>query len=256
MRDKIILITGAGSGLGEAAALRLARAGADLVLLGRTRDELEEVATRIRKLGRKALVLEADISRDADMRSALAEAGKVFGRLDGVFANAGINGVWAPLDELTVKEWDETQAINLRGTFLTLHHAIPLLREQGGAVAITASINGTRSFTSAGASAYAVSKAGQVALMQMAAVELARYRIRVNAICPGSIETEIEDNTEKRDTVRVNVRPPDMVKVPLTHGAPGSAEEVAELVLFLLSDSSRHITGTPVWIDGGQSLVV
>jgi len=131
------------------------------------------------------------------------------------------------------------------------------MRARGGSIAITSSINGTRTFTTAGASAYATSKAGQLAFGQMAALELAKHRIRVNVICPGAIESEIDDNTSKRNTEAAEepASYPDGT-VPLTDGRPGSAEDVAELVLFLASDRSRHITGTPIWIDGAQSLLV
>lgn len=257
MQGRRTLVTGAGSGIGKAAALRLARAGADVALLSRTREELEEVAAEIKAMGRTALVLVADTSSQAQMQRAFDKVAKAFTRLDFVFANAGINGVWAPLDELTYEEWNQTMSINLGGTFLTLHLAVPLMKTEGGSILITASINGTRTFTSAGASAYSTTKAGQVALAQMAALELAQHRIRVNVICPGAIESEIDDNTKKRDTHEAKV-PATYPKgtVPLTGGKPGSSEEVAELVLFFASDSSRHISGTPVWIDGAQSLLV
>lgn len=257
LQDKYALVTGAGSGIGEAAALKLAAAGADLALLGRTRDELEETADKVREVGRKAVVIVADIADEAQMRDAFGETRENFGRLDFVFANAGINGTWAPIAELSYEEWNATQSINLGGTFLTLHFAIPLMREHGGSIVITSSINGTRTFTTAGASAYATTKAGQLAFGQMAALELARYRIRVNVICPGAIDTEITDNTNKRnvETVKVPVVYPEG-NVPLTRGKKGKAEDVADLVVFLASDRSRHITGTPIWIDGAQSLLV
>jgi NAD(P)-dependent dehydrogenase (short-subunit alcohol dehydrogenase family) len=251
------LVTGGGSGLGRAAAIRLAEAGADVAVLGRTADELDATAARIESLGRTALRLVADISDAEAMRGAFAQIAARFGRLDVVFANAGINGVWAPLRDLRPEEWAKTMAINLGGTFLTLHHAIPLMDAKGGSIVITSSINGTRTFTTAGASAYATSKAGQVALAQMAALELARHRIRVNVICPGAIESEIDDNTQRRNTdaAEVPVHYPEG-EIPLTDGVPGTADEVADLVLFLASDRSRHITGTPVYIDGGPSLLV
>lgn len=251
------LVTGAGSGLGRAAAIRLAEAGADVVVLSRSPDEIEATAAAIESLGRTALPLVADISDPEAMRDAFARMEQKFGRLDVVFANAGINGVWAPLRDLRFEEWAKTMAINLGGTFLTLHHAIPLMAAGGGSIVITSSINGTRTFTTAGASAYATSKAGQVALAQMAALELARHRIRVNVICPGAIESEIDDNTNRRNTDAADIPAhyPDG-EIPLTDGAPGTAAEVADLVLFLASDRARHITGTPVYIDGGQSLLV
>lgn len=257
MQGRFALVTGAGSGIGRAAALGLARAGADVGLLSRTRDELEAVAEEIAVMGRKALVLVADTSSEAQMRRAFEKLARQFGRLDFVFANAGINGTWAPIDELTYDDWNKTIAVNLGGTFLTLHLAVPLMKESGGSILITASINGTRTFTSAGASAYSTTKAGQVALAQMAALELAQYRIRVNVICPGAIETEIDDNTKKKNVrkAKVAAKYPEGT-VPLTDGKPGTAEDVADLVLFFASDQSRHISGTPVWIDGAQSLLV
>lgn len=257
MNGRLALVTGAGSGIGKAAALRLARAGADVALMSRTRDELEAVAGEITDMGRRALVLVADTSSEAQMRRAFERTAQEFGRLDFVFANAGINGVWAPIDKLSYDDWNQTMAINLGGTFLTLHLALPMMQENGGSILITSSINGTRTFTTAGATAYATTKAGQVALAQMAALELAQYRIRVNVICPGAIESQIDDNTDKRDTSEAKV-PAEYPEgtVPLTGGKPGSAEEVAELVLFFASDRSRHISGTPIWIDGAQSLLV
>ena len=257
MRGKKIVVTGAGSGLGKAAALLLAAEGADLAIVGRTQDELEETAAAVRSHGNEILTLVADIADQAQMQAAFRQIEGQFGRLDGVFANAGINGTWAPLEELTYDEWNATMRINLGGTFLTLHLAVPLMKQRGGSVVITSSINGTRTFTNGGASAYSTTKAGQLALGQMAALELARFGIRVNVICPGAIDSEIGDNTSKRHTQRATVRArfPDGT-VPLTKGEPGSAGDVAKLVRFLLSDDSAHVTGTPVWIDGGQSLLV
>jgi NAD(P)-dependent dehydrogenase (short-subunit alcohol dehydrogenase family) len=257
LAGKVALVTGGGSGLGRASALKLAAEGADIAVLSRTMEEVDAVALEITRLGRKALPLYADISDVADMQAAFDQITETFERLDIVFANAGINGTWAPIEELTVEDWDKTIAVNLRGTFLTLHHAVPLMKERGGSIIITSSINGTRTFTTAGASAYSTTKAGQLALAQMAALELAKHRIRVNAICPGAIESQIEENTERRNVEKAGepAHFPDG-DIPLTDGKPGKAEDVADLVSFLASDASRHITGTPVWIDGAQSLLV
>lgn len=257
LKDKIALVTGAGSGLGAAAAKALAAEGATVFLLGRTLDELEEVAAEINDAGGSATVLKADVSDEQQMRTAFERITAEAGRLDAVFANAGVNGTWAPVDELTYEEWNDTQRINLGGTFLTAHLAVPLMRRNGGSITITSSINGTRTFTTAGASAYATSKAGQLAFGQMLALELARDRIRVNVICPGAIKSAISDNTNKRNTERARV-PAVFANgtVPLTQGKPGAASDVADLVVFLASDRARHITGTPIWIDGAQSLLV
>ena len=249
---RIALVTGAGSGIGKASALALAREGATVILMGRTASELEATAREIAaRGGGTARPMIADISDEEAMATAFAVLADEFGHLDCVFANAGINGTWAPLDELRYADWQKTMSVNLGGTFLTLHHAIPLMKARGGVILITASINGNRTFTTAGATAYATTKAGEVALAQMAALELAQYRIRVNVICPGAIESEIEDNTKRVDVEAAEV-PAEYPEgdVPLTHGAPGEAEDVAELVVFLASDRAKHITGTPIYVDG------
>lgn len=203
------------------------------------------------------MVLVADIAVPEAMEQAVARIVEAWQRLDIVFANAGINGVWAPLDALEPAEWERTIRTNLTGTFLTLRYAVPHLKTAGGAIVITSSVNGTRIFSNTGATAYSCSKAGQVALAKMAALELAKHRIRVNVICPGAIETDIQDNTQPRDLDKVR-EPVDYPagKIPLTDGKPGSSEQVAELVLFLASDRSSHITGTPIWIDGAESLLM
>jgi NAD(P)-dependent dehydrogenase (short-subunit alcohol dehydrogenase family) len=257
LQGKVALVTGAGSGIGKATALLFAREGAMVGVLSHTADEIRQVAEEIERAGGRAIALVADVADEGHMRKAVADLVQAYGRLDIVFANAGINGVWAPIDELQPQEWDRTINTNLRGTYLTLHHSVPHLKKAGGSIVITASINGSRTFTSAGATAYSATKAAQVAMAQMLAVELAKHKIRVNVVCPGKIDTEISDNTEKRDTQEAEV-PAEYPAgpIPLTGQEPGTSEEVAELVLFLASDRARHITGTPVWIDGGQSLLV
>lgn len=257
LRDKVALVTGAGSGIGKATALALGRAGATVVAMSRTAAEIEATAAQIEKAGGTALAVAVDTTDDAAMQALVAQALERFGRLDIVVANAGINGVWAPVEELAPAEWDKTIAVNLRGTYLTLHHTVPALKRGGsGAIVVISSINGTRTFTSAGASAYSVTKAGQLALVQQLALELAPHGVRINAICPGGIESRIEENTTHRDSAAVEI-PVEFPEgdIPLTGGRKGKPEDVADLVLFLVSDAARHITGSPVWIDGGQSLL-
>lgn len=254
---KVAVVTGAGSGLGEAAAKRLARGGAKVALLGRTKDELEQVKRQIERDGGEAMIVVADVSRPDEMQRAMQAVADRWGTIHIVFANAGINGVWASIEDLTPEDWDKTLNINLKGTFLTIKYAVPYLKQQGGSVIVTSSINGSRVFSNTGATAYSSSKAGQVALAKMLAVELAKYKIRVNVICPGAIESEIDENTERvnLDEIREPVEYPEG-NIPLTGGQPGRAEQVGDLVYFLASDESSHISGSEIWIDGAQSLLV
>jgi NAD(P)-dependent dehydrogenase (short-subunit alcohol dehydrogenase family) len=250
------LITGAGSGIGKGAAVRLARGGAFVGLLGRTESELEGTLREIRHAGGQGMVLLADISKEAEMESAVDALLTTRNAIDIVVANAGINGTWAPIDDLKPDEFDKTIAVNLRGTYLTLHHTVRHMKKTGGAIVVISSINGTRTFTSPGATAYSATKAAQLAMVKQLAVELGRHGIRINAICPGAIETEIDDNTRlrKRRQAEVPVEFPDG-DIPLTGGEAGTIAEVADVVAFLASHASRHITGTPIWVDGGQSLL-
>jgi NAD(P)-dependent dehydrogenase (short-subunit alcohol dehydrogenase family) len=256
VEGKVALITGAGSGIGKGAALRLARAGAKIAALGRTRDQLQEVVDQIESNGGEAMVVQADVSQPDQMEAAINQVVQKWDTIDIVLANAGVNGVWAPIEEITPEEWDKTLEINLRGTFLTVKYAVPYLKRQGGAVVVVSSVNGTRMFSNTGATAYACSKAAQLAFTKMVALELAPHKVRVNCICPGAITTEISDNTEQRNTDKIRY-PREFPKgtIPLTKGEPGTIEQCAELVLFLSSDASSHISGTEMWIDGAQSLL-
>ncbi|MBV9880755.1 MAG: SDR family oxidoreductase [Gemmatirosa sp.] len=255
---RVALVTGAGSGIGAATARRLARAGARVALVSRSADDLESVAADIRGRGGEARVAPADVADAAAIRRAIDDTAAAWGRLDVVVANAGVNGVWAPIDELEPDEFASTLRTNLLGTFLTIKYAVPHLRRAGGgSVVVTASINGTRVFSNTGATAYSASKAGQVAITKMLALELAKHHIRVNVVCPGGIVTEIEESTEKRDLDQAK-EPAEYPagEIPLTDGRKGAAEDVAEVMHFLASDAARHVTGTELFVDGAQSLLI
>jgi NAD(P)-dependent dehydrogenase (short-subunit alcohol dehydrogenase family) len=257
LSGRVALVTGAGSGIGRASAVLLASQGAKVGLVGRSLEDLEEVAAEIRGQGGEALPLEADVSKADQVERAIEALVAAHGRLDIVFANAGVNGVWAPLEEIDPQEWQETLTINLMGTFLTVKFAAPHLKKRGGSVIVNSSINGTRVFSNTGATAYASSKAGQVAFAKMIALELAPHKVRVNVICPGAIQTDIDRSADYRNVeeVRIPVEFPEGSQ-PLTGGKPGRADQVAQLVLFLASDASDHITGTEIWIDGAESLLI
>jgi NAD(P)-dependent dehydrogenase (short-subunit alcohol dehydrogenase family) len=252
---KIALVTGAASGIGEATARRFAREGATLVLVDLKRDEGERVLHDLERDGTAAIFVECNVSDSDSVERAFAAAVEKFGRVDIVFANAGIGGVWAPIEELLPHEWDRTIETNLRGTFLTVHHAIPHMKASGGSVIITSSFSGNRVFAQPGAAAYSTSKAAQVAFMKMAALELARYGIRVNAVCPGGIRTHIGESVKSRHTETIPLPTPDDKQKPVLHGGTGEPADVADTCLFLASDLSRHVTGVEIYVDGGDSLL-
>jgi len=254
---KVALVTGAGSGIGKATALELARQGAKVGVLSKNPDRVNATVEAVQALGADALPLVADVTSQSDLEAAVAAIDAAWGQLDAVVINAGANGVWAPIDDLTLDEWNWTIRTNLTSTFLTTRATVPIMKRGGkGSIAIVASVNGTRLFSNTGATAYSCSKAGQVAFMKMTALELAKHRIRVNAVCPGWIDTNIEENTvhRNREGIRLPVEFPQGVHV--LEGHPGSPDQVSRVMAFLLSDAADHISGTEIWVDGAESLLV
>lgn len=256
MDGKRVLVTGAASGIGKATAIQFAKSGALLALVDRSEEELEKLLKRLGGEEAGHFLVRADVSDVEEMMSAYQQVGNHWNDLDVVVANAGVNGVWAPLDQIHVDEWDQTMAINLLGTFLTVKLALPFLRKRGGAVVVISSINGNRIFSNSGATAYACSKAAQVAFAKMTALEFAKDQIRVNVVCPGAIRTHIDESTDLRgvEGLHLPVEFPEG-DVPLNEGRPGSAEDVAKAVWYLASDLASHVSGTELYVDGAQSLL-
>ncbi|WP_165998589.1 SDR family NAD(P)-dependent oxidoreductase [Bacillus sp. Cs-700] len=254
--NKVAVITGGGSGIGEATAKRMAKEGIRVCLFDLKESRAEHVKAEIINDGGEAFVLDVDVSDEKRVTYGLEQVVSEWGRIDILFNNAGINGTLNPIEEMKVEEWDQTIETNLRSTFLMVKHTIPYMKENGGSMIITSSINGNRTFSNFGMSAYSTSKAGQVAFMKMAALELAQYRIRVNAICPGAIETNIDQSTDKKESV-------EDIEIPVEYPEgshpleqkPGSPEQVADVVYFLASDASSHVTGTAMFVDGAESLL-
>jgi NAD(P)-dependent dehydrogenase (short-subunit alcohol dehydrogenase family) len=256
LENRVAFITGGSSGIGEGTARRFAQEGAAVAIADVQAEQGERVQRDIEAEGGKALYVECDVSSPEAVQRAIDTTVERFGKLDIVFANAGINGVWTPVEELQPEEWDRTIDINLKGTYLTVHFAVPHLKRNGsGSIMITSSVNGTRTFSNPGASAYSTSKAGQVAFMKMIALELGRHNIRCNAICPGAIKTNIDDRTDKRNVEQIGI------EIELPQGSPaidegqGDIYEVADTCLFLASDLGRHVSGVEIFVDGGASLL-
>ena len=252
---KVAFITGAASGIGAGTARRFAQEGAKVALADVISEQGEALRDELESAGYGALYLDCDVSSPEAVERAVSLTVEQFGKLDIVFANAGINGVWTPIDELQPDEWDRTLAINLKGTYLTAHFTVPHLKQNGGSIIITSSVNGTRTFSSPGASAYSTSKAGQVAFMKMIALELGKYNIRCNAICPGLIHTNIGQRTEQRNLDKIGIEVELPQGSPAIDGGEGDVSEVADTCLFLASDLSRHVSGVEIYVDGGASLL-
>ena len=257
LRNRVALITGAGSGIGAGSARVMAAAGASVVVLDAREDAAEQVASDVRERGGTAYACMADVTDEDQVRSAVEAAVKRFGSINIVHANAGINGILAPIEDITLAEWHATIDVNLTGTFLIVKHTIPFLRAAGGgAIITTASLHGTALFSMAGYSAYGASKAGQLGFTKMAAAELARWKIRVNAILPGGVATNISERTQSRNLEGITWQVERPQPFPPLTERESTPEEIGAVVLFLASDTSRQITGASIYCDGGTALWV
>nr|WP_281252286.1 SDR family NAD(P)-dependent oxidoreductase [Sediminibacillus massiliensis] len=253
---KTAIITGGASGMGKAVGSRLALDGARVCLLDTNQEKLNQTKAELEEQNGIVRTTVCDVSKPEQVERAILETVEAWGRIDIVFANAGIVGVRSPIETMEVDNWDKVININLRGAFLTVKYAIPFMKEQGGSVIITSSVSGNRVFSQAGFTAYSTSKAALVGFMKMAALELSTYNIRVNAICPGGVETEFGKSIERSpdlENIQIPINFPKGDK-PLEKKSakPG---QVADLVYFLASDLSSHISGTEIYIDGTESLL-
>jgi NAD(P)-dependent dehydrogenase (short-subunit alcohol dehydrogenase family) len=254
--NKIYFITGSSSGIALATAKLLFERGASIAGFDWNRERNEREMNRLDPRGERVLALTGNVAEENDLQAAYEQALEKFGKLHGVVACAGINGTWAALQDLAVEDWDQTQQVNLRGSFLTLKHAIaPLRANDGGSIVLVSSINGPIQKNATGATAYACSKSGQVTLGEKAAVELARYKIRVNTVLPGAVRTNIRTTASWQHLEKIKYRQ----LVPYDTAHPllkrvGYPEEVAGPIAFLLSDDARFVSGTGLVVDGLQSV--
>ncbi len=248
MQDRVALVTGASSGIGHATALSFAAAGARVALVGRAREALAVVAQEITAQGGEALVVPADVMVEADAERAVAETVERFGGLDVLVNAAGIisNGT---IETTALAAWDEMMNVNLRAVFHLMQLAVPHLKRRPGNVVNVSSVTGLRAFP--GVLAYCVSKAGVDQLTRCAALELAAQGIRVNAVNPGVVRTEIH----KRGGMPAEQYTAFLAHSRTTHpiGRVGTPAEVADLIRFLASDRAAWITGVTYSIDGGRA---
>jgi NAD(P)-dependent dehydrogenase (short-subunit alcohol dehydrogenase family) len=251
LEGRSAVVTGAASGIGRASAMLFAKEGAAVVCVDRV-GEVEATAEAIRKAGGKAIAMQGDAGKEEDVKAYVARAISEFQRLDAVYANAGIGaaaGAFGPMDQLTPEGWMEVLRINLIGPFLAIKHASEVMKAQGkGSIICTASVAGIRS--GAGGVPYSASKAGVINLVQTCANQLYGAGVRVNAICPGLIETGMTRMVYERARERGTTDRIGQLN-PLKRG--GEPAEIAAAALFLASDDSSYVNGHALVVDGGLS---
>lgn len=246
LEGKSVIITGAGSGIGRAASLLFTQEGAELIAVDRS-DGVNETVAQVQKAGGHAHAVMADAGSENDVKAFIDKAIQAHGKLDAIWANAGVSGGMVPLADQTVEQWQEILRINLIGPFLAVKYAMPHMVAQGhGAIVLTASVAGLKS--GASGHPYAASKAGVISLVQTTAYSLSGTGVRINAVCPGLIETgmtkPIFDNARERGTDhkigQLN---------PLKRA--GQPHELAAMGLFLASDEASYVNGQAIPVDGG-----
>jgi NAD(P)-dependent dehydrogenase (short-subunit alcohol dehydrogenase family) len=246
LAGKSVIITGAGSGIGRAAAQLFSLEGAKLIIVDRS-ESVHETAKLVSDAGGTIEAITADAGSESDVKAYIEKALSKYGKLDAIWANAGISGGLVPLLEQTVEQWQEILRINLIGPFLAIKHSMPHMVKQGhGSIVLTASVAGLKS--GASGHPYASSKAGVISLVQTTAYSLSGTGVRINAVCPGLIETgmtkPIFDNAKERGTQGKIGQLNPLKRAGLPH-------ELAAMGLFLASDEASYVNGQAIPVDGG-----
>ena len=246
LQDKSIIITGAGSGIGRAASLLFAQEGAKLVAVDRA-DSVNGTVEEIRKAGGTAQAVMADVGSESEVAAFVDRAVQAYGKLDVIWANAGISGGAKPIAEQTAELWQEVLRVNLIGAFLAVKYASAhMVKQQSGSIICTASVAGLKA--NAGGHPYSASKAGIISLVQTAAYSLSGTGVRINAVCPGLIETGMTKLVFERARARGTADKIGQIN-PLKRA--GQPHEIAVMGLFLASDEASYVNGQAFPVDGG-----
>jgi len=249
LAGKRTIVTGAGSGIGRASARNFAAEGASVLAVDRAKSAVDTTVSEITAAGGKAIAVAADVGAEPEVQNFVSRAVEAFGGLDAIYANAGISGGLVPLSEQTVELWQEVLRVNLIGAFLAIKHAAPhMVKQRAGSIICTASVAGLRA--NAGGNPYSASKAGVVSLVQTTANSLYGTGVRVNAICPGLIETGMTQTIFERARERGTHEKIGQLN-PLTRY--GNPEEIAAVATFLASDEASYVNGQAIADDGGLS---
>jgi len=248
LANKIAIITGAGSGMGKRASIIFASEGATVAAVDINDEQVMDTVTEITAAGGKAIALHADVSKAEDVKRMVDETVAELGTPNVLYNNAGIEGESNYLANMTEDQFDKVIAINLRGVFLGMKYTLPhMVKAGGGSVINQASIAGLIAVR--GGAGYAASKAGVLALTRVAALEYGRYNIRVNAICPGAIETPMAQRIRGGEPPK-----PKALQRISVFGRMADPDEIAKVALFLASDDASFATGAPFIIDGGWTI--
>jgi NAD(P)-dependent dehydrogenase (short-subunit alcohol dehydrogenase family) len=247
LKNKVALVTGGTSGIGRATAIAFGAAGAKVVFSGRREAEGETTAALIRDAGAECLFVRSDVSSEAEVQALVEKTIATYGRLDCAFNNAGSQSPIKPLHEQSIEDFDKLMSINVRGLFLCMKYEIQQMLNQGsGAIVNNSSTVGLFAFP--GLSPYVASKHAVMGLTRAATLDYAKQGIRINAVNPGSIATEMVDRSLKQLGITV-----DSFASTVPMGRIGQAAEIAQAVVFLCSDAASYITGQPLVVDGGST---